>query len=127
MEVFDRESRVLRASSTAPSLAREFVTGVLDRSGVGDLVVDDVVLATSELVTNAVRHAGVDDVVLTVLLAPDRVRVEVVDSSPLRSLDEPRGPSQIGGWGLQLIDEIATTWGFDANADGKAVWCELHR
>ena len=105
--------------------ARRFVTAVLATWGVGDEFVG-VPLVTSELVTNAVLHVG-GDVVVSVALASDRVRVEVSDDSPalpaMRDLDGARD----GGWGLHIVDRVGSRWGLEPRADGKTVWCEVPR
>jgi anti-sigma regulatory factor (Ser/Thr protein kinase) len=90
---------------------------------------DDVLLLVTELVTNAVRHAGVGpDESLRVELQrwPQRVRVDVVDCgadlTPVRprlSRDDP------GGWGLVLVDRIAARWGVGRGPSFTRVWFEL--
>jgi anti-sigma regulatory factor (Ser/Thr protein kinase) len=89
----------------------------------------DVLLLVSELVANAVRHAGVGpDQYLRVEFRrwPRRVRVEVIDPggqfAPVRSRpidDEP------GGWGLVLVERIAARWGVGHGAPGNRVWFEV--
>ena len=94
-------------------------------------LVRDLHLLTSELVTNSVRHANLGPearVQLTVRLTPDVVRVEVSDSGPGF---EPPGAStptiyQQSGWGLYLVDQLATRWGVD-RARGTSVWFEIAR
>lgn len=87
---------------------------------------DDVALLVSELVTNAVRHAGVgpkDPIALRVAAWPRRVRVEVSDRGSF-SGREPRPRSDgASGWGLYLVDRLADRWG----AAGGTVWFELGR
>ncbi|RKT56247.1 anti-sigma regulatory factor (Ser/Thr protein kinase) [Saccharothrix australiensis] len=102
-------------------LAREFTRRTLAAWGYLGAH-DDVVLAVSELVANAARHAGGTS---TVRLAggAGRVRVEVADDSPVRPHLRPQGTD--GGWGLPLIDRLARCWGVVAHGHGKVVWCEL--
>jgi anti-sigma regulatory factor (Ser/Thr protein kinase) len=89
---------------------------------------DDVLLLVTELV-NAVRHAGVaPDGSLQVELRrwPQRVRVEVVDpgadSTPVRSRLSGDDP---GGWGLVLVDRIASRWGVGHGPSFTRVWFEI--
>jgi anti-sigma regulatory factor (Ser/Thr protein kinase) len=121
----ERRSQRFACSSAAPTLGRDFVSDALTDWGVRDEF-PNVALVTSELVTNAVRHAG-GPCTLAVALVPDRVRVEVFDGSTRRPVPEPRDSHRIGGWGLQIIDELATQWGSEPRADGKVVWCEVGR
>jgi hypothetical protein len=53
--------------------------------------------------------------------------VEVVDPGP--PFDRPRSPERFetaqSGWGLFLLDRLASDWGVESEMDGKAVWFEL--
>ena len=82
----------------------------------------DLALVTSELVSNAVRHARS---VITVVLRQERdgeVQVEVSDDGggePVVRRPEPLTPS---GRGLLVVDGLARRWG-TARLDGrKTVW-----
>jgi anti-sigma regulatory factor (Ser/Thr protein kinase) len=83
----------------------------------------------TELVTNAVRHAGVGpEGSLQVELRRwrQRVRVEVAAPGPGPGRVPPRsdkpGP---GGWGLVLVDRIAARWGVDRGPSRTCVWFEI--
>ena len=119
------ESRVLGQSRNAPALARHFVTSTLDTWGVGEAFAD-LPLVTSELVTNAVQHAGTD-VDVTLDLMPDRLRLEVSDCSQQPPVMGDIGEARDGGWGLHIIAALASRWGLEARRDGKTVWCEVVR
>lgn len=84
----------------------------------------DVALVVTELVANAVRHAGTDVWVRLVPLARG-LRLEVADASvrPLRT--RPHAQDAEGGRGLVLVDALATRYGVEADAHGKRVWAEL--
>ena len=85
---------------------------------------EDLALAVSELVTNAIRHGG-DPVTLTVRPTDDGVRVEVTDGSPeLRPAVEP-DPYDTGRRGLRLVDAVCRAWGWHPVDGGKCVWCQL--
>jgi anti-sigma regulatory factor (Ser/Thr protein kinase) len=91
-------------------------------------VLDDIRLLVSELVTNAVRHAGGPEggeVALDVTIESARVRVEVADPGggfdPAPRDDEMTRP---GGWGLYLVDRIADRWGVMRNRMNR-VWFEI--
>lgn len=97
--------------------ARAFVRDTLQGWGFGD-VVDDAVVLTSELVTNAVVHAGTAAEVVC-LRSGDGVRIEVSDryperEIPLQSSGVAMGsPDREGGRGLQLCAALATRWGVE--------------
>ncbi|MBR7676065.1 SpoIIE family protein phosphatase [Streptomyces daliensis] len=109
--------------------ARAFVRDTLQGWGLGDIV-DDAVVLTSELVTNAVVHAGTAAEVLC-LRDEDGVRIEVVDRYPERELplQDPgqiiANPDREGGRGLLLCAALATRWGVDYTAADKRVWFRL--
>ncbi|MEJ2853484.1 MULTISPECIES: ATP-binding protein [unclassified Saccharothrix] len=102
-------------------LAREFTRRTLERWNYAGAH-DDVVLAVSELVANAERHAR-GPAVLRLLGGVRRVRVEVSDGSPEHPGQRVAGVR--GGWGLPLIRRLSRTWGVTPSAHGKVVWCEL--
>ena len=104
--------------------ARRVVTDAVgDVLPVGEL--DGVLLATSEVVTNAVEH-GAPPIDLRVEAADERVRVEVRDASPLppRARADEAGPSEVRGRGMTIVDRLTDRWGVEELADGKAVWFE---
>jgi len=97
-------------------------------------VVEDVVLLTSELVANAIRHSDsgrLPDGTVTVTLsepADGIFRVEVVDAGSPAA--EPRArldadPVSEGGRGLYLVDLLADKWGSHLYDNGRVVWFEV--
>jgi anti-sigma regulatory factor (Ser/Thr protein kinase) len=109
----------------APILARAAVTAI--GSGLPPSVVSDAELLTSEVVSNAVKHADLDPsqkIVLRVVM-DERLRIEVADPGPPFEADLRRQGSGTGGWGLFLIEAIATSWGVEPEGVGKKVWFEL--
>ncbi len=84
----------------------------------------------TELVTNAVVHAGRDageNVIIRFAVAPERIRVEVCDRGVGFSTDELARPrAEPGGYGLMMVDRGASRWGTSAE-DGTCVWFELDR
>lgn len=93
--------------------------------------VDDVVLAASELVTNAIVHSGCgkgDFIGLTVTKGDGVVRVEVNDPGSPDSEPEVRKDGDAeGGRGLLIVREISIGWGMRALGPGRGrtVWCVL--
>jgi two-component sensor histidine kinase len=85
-------------------------------------------LLTSELVANAVRHAGplnpTERIVFHAQLSDDHVRVEVADHGP--GFD-PEIRHETAGFGLRLVDKLASRWGVDCSPRGCRVWFEVDR
>ncbi|PJF02093.1 PAS domain S-box protein [Streptomyces carminius] len=110
--------------------ARAFVRDTLQGWGLADIV-DDAVVLTSELVTNAVVHAGTAADVRCLRDGDSGVRVEVVDRYPDRGLPvQDLGhhygdPDREGGRGLLLCASLADRWGVDYTATDKRVWFRL--
>jgi two-component sensor histidine kinase len=86
-----------------------------------------VCLLVSELVTNAVRHSGQGPearIVLAARLRPDFARIEVRDNGPGFDADVRHGT---GGFGLRMLDALASRWGVDRDDSGTRVWFEVDR
>ena len=116
----------LPAGPDAACAARSAVTQRF-RARVAEKAMDDVRLLVTELITNALRHAGLhpgDRVLLRARLADDSMRVEVHD--PGRNGEvEPREPKgRGGGYGLFLLEQIAQRWGVERGS-GTVVWFEM--
>ncbi|WP_344490664.1 SpoIIE family protein phosphatase [Streptomyces enissocaesilis] len=109
--------------------ARAFVRDTLQGWGYADIV-DDAVVLTSELVTNAVVHAGTTADVLC-LRTDDGVRVEVGDRYPEREVplqgtaQSFGSPDREGGRGLLLCAALAARWGVEYAPTRKHVWFQL--
>jgi anti-sigma regulatory factor (Ser/Thr protein kinase) len=117
----------LNGGSQAGIAARRAV--VAGDSDLPGAVREDVLLLVTELVSNAVRHAGVGaDGTLEVELRrwPQRVRVEVVDPGTDFRRIPPRSSTDVpGGWGLVLVDRIAARWGVGRGPSRTCVWFEV--
>jgi anti-sigma regulatory factor (Ser/Thr protein kinase) len=89
---------------------------------------EDAQLLVSELVTNAIRHAGLarEQTIRLIVEIDDRgMRVEVCDRGPGFQLSEPApDPSRPSGWGLYLVRELSDRWGIDRDVETR-VWFEL--
>lgn len=87
-------------------------------------------LLVTELVTNAVRHAGLGHdgwVAVDLLVRDDLVHAEVSD--PGRGFDPGLTSARPGeergsGWGLFLVDQLASRWGV-RHDDCTRVWFDL--
>lgn len=124
-----RAAASFTAVSRSVAIARSFVRDTLQGWGFADIV-DDAVVLTSELVTNAVVHAGTSADVLC-LRADDGVRIEVADRYPEREIPlqgshiNMGSPDREGGRGLQLCAAMASRWGVEYTSTHKQVWFQL--
>ncbi|MFD0345246.1 ATP-binding protein [Kitasatospora aburaviensis] len=108
------------AVAEARAVTVDFLDDVADPSAVADAT-----LLVSELVGNAIRHAGEPGWLLLVR-RPGLLWIEVSDSSPRPPLPRPpRGADAPGGLGLFLLNLLSLQWGWRPMGPGKAVWCEL--
>lgn len=120
-----REARVsLPVHPSSSGRARRFVTSVLRSWRMPEMTDGAMELLTSELTTNAVRHAG-SAFTVAARYDGERVRIEVDDCSP--QPPEPRTPTDddTGGRGLILVEALADAWGTAPLPGGKRVWFEL--
>jgi anti-anti-sigma factor len=102
-----------RAATEAACLAWHVPAGVREAA----------VLIASELVTNAVRHAGTGTR-LTVACGPRTLKVAVTDFAPQRAVrPRPAGAPPFGG--LAVVSALARYWGVRDEPDGKTVWARL--
>ena len=109
--------------------ARRFIESCLAECD--QRVRSDIMLMVSELITNAIQHAGPHDpaihVGLHLELRDDRVRVEVSDQSPALPVVGVGDVASPSGRGLILVDQLSNRWGVERGASGKTVWVEVGR
>lgn len=102
-------------------IAREFTLTTLNNWGLSELT-DDARLVVSELVTNAVRHAG----------EPTRLRLVHRASHVVCAVFDPREQAPVvteadhfaeTGRGLWLVESLSCSWGWRLlSGHGKFVW-----
>ena len=102
--------------------ARRLVAATLDASGVDP---DIPVVITSELATNALKHAETGFEV-SVTVEDDAVRIEVQDGAGEVGVASDIA-KDTGGLGLRLVERLSTEWGVESRGEGKAVWVRLPR
>lgn len=122
-----RQELSLRGGPAAPAAARAAVDALNDvLSGSAH---DDLRLLVSEIVGNAVRHAGMTRrtaVELVLAVEPGRfARIEITDKGPGFEPHVEHGREGGGGWGLFLLDQLADRWGVEGSRRGSRVWFEL--
>ena len=114
----------LSPGSSAPGTARAFLAETCRRWHAEDFVTD-AALVVSELVTNAVRHAGTE-MLLALELSGGTLTVRVHDHGPGLPRLIPPAERGFGGQGLAIVVQLAQAWGVVVEDDGgKAVWCRL--
>jgi two-component sensor histidine kinase len=103
--------------------ARQF-TAAFARYERLDALAESLVLVTSELVSNAIRHAT-SAVTITLRHEHARVRVEVADDGDgIPHVLDP-DPTSDSGRGLMIVAGVAREWGSRHEPEGKVVWAEL--
>lgn len=132
-----RTGTTLPGTPQAPSSARTLVRAALaDWAAFGlpgadrltGRLADDALVVVSELVTNAVVHAGTD-VELSCRLEPGggALVVEVADHHPSRAPrdTEPSYEAPEHGRGLRLVAALSESWGVTYRRGAKTVWARL--
>jgi anti-sigma regulatory factor (Ser/Thr protein kinase) len=123
-----RESRHIHLSPLPSAVrdARSFVRTM--ESGLDDERLYDLVMLTSELVTNAVLHARTP-LELGMTVAETAVLVCVGDHSQQEPISPEESDRRENGRGITLVRNLADAWGVLplAGAPGKAVWFLFRR
>lgn len=115
-----RHTLTIERDARAPSAAR----AALERlDGTDPALLANARLLVSEIVTNSVKY-GEGAVVLTVDVEPRALRVEATDDGGgFTPVARSRPSTDVGGWGLYLVEALADRWGVH---DGSThVWFEL--
>lgn len=123
-----REAHVeFQPKSTAPAMGRRVLGGLVDR--IPERSLEDARLLLTELMTNAIRHGTANrEQTITVSLSVigDELVVQVADAGD--GFDVPRGHGRAtgSGWGLFLLEQIASVWGVERRpGGGSVVWFRL--
>jgi anti-sigma regulatory factor (Ser/Thr protein kinase) len=116
----------LRGGPEAGARARRALSQL--RADIDPPLMETLRLLVTELVSNSVRHAHSDTVVLKIVVGRSAVLTEVTDEGP--GFD-PAKTAQPGtddsGWGLFLVERLAHRWGVAQEDDVTRVWFELLR
>jgi anti-sigma regulatory factor (Ser/Thr protein kinase) len=116
-----QSSFTIPADEFAPSAARRRITEML-----GDLdLLPDVLLMTSELVTNVIRHAP-DSPIVRVSVANERDGTRVDVSQPATRFVRPEFmETEPHGRGLAIVEKLSDDWGVDSRPESLSVWFEV--
>ncbi|MFY1634775.1 ATP-binding protein [Solwaraspora sp. WMMB335] len=110
----------------SPAQARRLI-GTACRSWQLAALADEAKVIGSELVSNAVEHAGTE-LDVTATRQAGAIRISVRDRSPRLPTPVSRSmPAAAArrGRGLAIIEALASDWGYAGLAEGKAVWAAL--
>lgn len=106
--------------------ARMFFRDIAVRFELTDAQSEAGELALSELVTNAIVHAG--GVITVRICREDQgLRLEVIDGDPQAPRMAKLNPDGFDTGGLPIVAAVAHEWGWDEGPDGtgKRVWLTL--
>lgn len=118
----------LTADARSPRRAREFTRQVLGNLGVDADFIEDAELIVTELVTNAVIHAGTDIILEIEAETDDAVHIRVTDYEQGTVAIREADPDAPTGRGLQIVDRLSDSWSVaDRGGDGKVVEIILER
>jgi anti-sigma regulatory factor (Ser/Thr protein kinase) len=136
----DAVSRLgLAALPISPLLARRHTSAVLRSWRAGPGAVEAAELLVSELVTNAVKFAGllnaqpgpsyfIDPYCISLILRylADQVTIEVFDPNPCPPVASEADDEAESGRGLMLVQALSKEWGhYFPHTGGKIVYCVL--
>lgn len=88
---------------------------------------EDAVLVASELVTHVVRHSGCGEhhqIKVSLTVRGERLAIDVRNPGVSDQDAEVRAGPELGGFGLQIVDQLAVRWGSEREC-GYWVWAEV--
>jgi anti-sigma regulatory factor (Ser/Thr protein kinase) len=113
------------ATRYGPRTARRIVSALLTGWGLEELGFA-AELITSELVSNAYRHApGTEKFELVVERYPGGVRLTLADGSSIQPVVQELRDDEPHGRGMRMIQASAARWGAEVHGAGKRVWVEI--
>jgi len=119
---------LVRQEPTSAATVRHRIADDLGLEGVPPDSIDEVTLVASELVGNAVRHAGSPDhaeLDVSWDLHDDHVLVAVCDGSTTAPAARVVAATEPSGRGLTIVAALADEWGVDPIPHGKRVWASV--
>lgn len=113
----------------AVATARQAIADAVEAWGIGGphdgAIVDDLLLVTTELLSNAVKFSS-GAVTMLLTWRSGVLRVTVTDNAPSPATLRSPGPHASGGRGLAIVAALSSRWGQTPYADGcKEVWAEV--
>jgi anti-sigma regulatory factor (Ser/Thr protein kinase) len=109
--------------ASAPSTGRNLIRSVAEDFS----RIDDILLALSELTTNALTHGGGPGRVAAAV-SQAAIAIEITDAAPaVLPTVLPLGGLGDSGRGMAIVNAIADYWGVTTHSGTKTVWCEFRR
>jgi CheY-like chemotaxis protein len=122
----DEAEVALPRSTESVAAARRFVEAKL-REWSLDPLLDDALMVVSELVTNAITHAG-SSCRIRLSVSAATLRIDVLDGGTGTPEPRPASDTEEHGRGLHMVDAVTSAWGLEeVQGEGKLVWAELAR
>ncbi len=117
---------IIRARPDAGAVARQAVTGWIGTHP----RLDDLLLAVTELVNNAVVHGGLgagDSLSLSMSTEDEHIRLTVSHAGPGFEVGARAAPSADpdASRGLAIVDLLADRWGVDSSDGTVSAWFEV--
>jgi PAS domain S-box-containing protein len=113
------------AGAAARQIVDDTLSGVVSGAELSDLR-----SVVAEVVNNAVVHGGATDerspIVVHLAAAEAMLRVEASSDGPPFTPSRPSARDTPGGFGLVILDRIASRWGVDFDKDA-CIWFEIDR
>jgi anti-sigma regulatory factor (Ser/Thr protein kinase) len=129
MEVTEASVLMLPFAASSVGVARRRLVSDLIAAGIYDSAVCDAALVVSELLSNALRHAGpLPGAQIRVAWRVDAGCVQVwVGDGGGQTQPELGQPTQAatGGRGLRIVDKLSVDWGTSADDKGTTVWAQI--
>jgi anti-sigma regulatory factor (Ser/Thr protein kinase) len=117
------EARRFPPETSSVRDVRHYVGQALD--GVAQDQVEIILLATSELAANSVRHAGTSYTV-QVDRTEAEIRVTVEDDGDGEPEVQDPGPLTPSGRGLLIVEQLSDAWGASRTTGQNRVWFSMH-
>ena len=107
-------------------MARFYIRAALSYHDLGQYA-EDAETVTSEIMANAVEHAGAQTIglELTALDGTRAVAIVVTDPSPLPPVKRDPADDTERGRGLHIVAALSSRWGWRPQGAGKAVFAIL--
>jgi anti-sigma regulatory factor (Ser/Thr protein kinase) len=116
----------VRHEPASVALVRSRLAADLRAHQLADDSIEDAVLVTSELVTNAIRHTpDTGPIEVNWRVDESEITLRVIDSSAAHPERRKTPPVSPGGRGLAIVEALADSWGVDSRPSGKQVWARL--
>jgi len=113
----------LAGDPTSAREARAFVRMALEDQ-VSPPTLQDVLLVTSEMVSNVIRHARTP-LTLSIELHDAHVRLAVTDGEPPFGAVPDGAADAESGRGMGIIGAVSRGWGIGDTPIGKSIWAEI--